>query len=135
MEAVTKLNYETLRAHTETGHHNVSGRPRVTEPQDTSGEEKRREEERKRKREEIRRVVCTGCGSVQATVSCLCVMYVSCAWSAAVCHGASESTHLPALRCDTRSRRATHTLLRSLQVLHSEVPRLPSLTVNQECLS
>ena len=25
MKAVTKLNYETLRAHTETGHHNVSG--------------------------------------------------------------------------------------------------------------
>ena len=52
-----------------------------------------------------RSIVCTGCESVQATVSCpVCF----CAWGAAVCHGASEGARLPAPRIDTRSRLATH---------------------------
>ena len=75
-------------------------------------------------------VVCTGCVVGAETVLC----HVSCvffAWSAAVCHCATEGTRLPTLRGDTRSRRATHTLLRLLQALHSGVPRLSSiLTVN-----
>ena len=85
---------------------------------------------RKERRKEGRKEGYPACGCV-ASLCCLhkvcgrcsnclvsCVLCF-CAWSAAVCHCASEGARLPTLRSDTRSGCAMHSLLRPLSRFHT----------------